>query len=356
MEERKSKRIYWIDVAKIIAMVLIILSHTIAYSNELKWLYKYVCSFHVAFFFVISGLTFKIERYSNYNEFIKEKFKKIMIPYFIFTILFLIPYIIMGNSVATNLDRSDIKFDIGKSIIGIFYGNGHDNYLRQNSSLWFLPCLFTTECIFYFIEKWNHKNKYYIAIILSIMIGMLDYYFLPFRLPWGFDIAICMIAFFTIGKIISQREVKETIINTKIKKICMAVLFIIIGMFLQNYNTTVMYMHNNYGKYMIFVISAIFSILGYINLIKLCPYSKILEYAGKRTLAILIFHKLIVVAFQTKIKIVAKLLKSGTILEQIASAIFVIMLSIVISLIIEKIVIKIAPIALVIQKKEKKEQ
>lgn len=60
--------------------------------------------------------------------------------------------------------------------------------------------------IFCFIEKSNHKNKYYIVITFLIVIGMLEYYFLPFRLPWGFDIAICMITFFTMRKIIGQKK------------------------------------------------------------------------------------------------------------------------------------------------------
>ena len=151
--ESKKERIYWIDAAKIIAMFFIVLSHTIAYSEKLQWLYKYVSSFHVVLFFTISGLTFCIEKYHNYKEFFIKKFKSIMVPYFVFAVLFLIPLYMFGNSAAQDLGRTDIDIGVTKSIIGIFYGNGHDNYLRQNSALWFLPCLFVVENIYYFQQK-----------------------------------------------------------------------------------------------------------------------------------------------------------------------------------------------------------
>ena len=352
MEVTKVKRIYWIDLAKIFAMFLIIISHTIAYSSELQWLYKYVSSFHVAFFFVISGLTFKIEKYDNYKIFIKEKFKRIMVPYFVFAILFLIPYIFLGTGVAKDLERADIDFNIQKSILGVFYGNGHDNYLRQNSSLWFLPCLFVTEAIFYFIEKNKNKYKYYIAIILSIIFGAIDSYLLPIRFPWGFDIAICMIAFFAIGKIIvNVMNVIDKKKNNKILYALIGIACIVIGAILQIFNDKVMYMHNKYGNYIIFIISAIFSIAGYIFLIKQCKNNKILEYAGNRTLAILIFHKIIVILFQTKIDFTEQLLKNGNILEEIIITLLVILISIIGSLIIEKICDKLCPWTLGIYKK-----
>lgn len=352
MEKEESKRIYWIDAAKIIAMVLIVLSHTIAYSDKLQGLYKYVSSFHVALFFTISGLTFSINKYCNFKKFFKTKFKRIMIPYLVFAVLFLIPFLILGATIASNLNRNDIDINLKHSIIGIFYGNGNDNYLRQNSSLWFLPCLFVTEMIFYFVEKNKNKNKYYITILFSIVIGMLDYYFLPFRMPWGFDIAICMLAFFALGKIISNR--KSMVIKNNVLTVCISLTLIIIGGIIQCFNTNVMYMHNEYGNYFIFIISAFFSVIGYTFLISKIHYNKVLDYAGKRTMAILIFHKIFVLVFQTKITPISNLLKTGNVIEQIVCSIIVVIISIVLSLIIEIVVNKICPWMLGNIKKERK--
>ncbi len=354
--KEESKRIYWIDAAKIIAMFLIVLSHTIAYSEQLQWLYKYVSSFHVVLFFTISGLTFYTKKYHNYKEFFIKKFKSIMVPYFVFAVLFLIPLYMFGNSAAQDLGRTDIDIGVTKSIVGIFYGNGHDNYLRQNSALWFLPCLFVVENVYYFIEKLKTKKKYLIAMIGSLIIGALDYYFLPIRLPWGLDIGFVMIFFFTIGKLLmnydDQKE-KQILKNRKIQ-IVLSICFIIIGLILQSFNDRVMYMHNQYGNYGLFIISAFFSTVGYIYFIKNIPYSKFLQYAGQRTMSILIFHKLIVVLFQTKIKPIANLLnESPSFLVELLTALAIVFVSIVLSLIVDKIISKVCP-ELLGEKRERK--
>ena len=354
--EAKKERIYWIDVAKIIAMFFIVLSHTIAYSEQLQWLYKYVSSFHVVLFFMMSGLTFSISRYKNYKEFFIKKLKTIMVPYFVFAVLFLIPLYMFGNDTAKELGRTNINFGITKSIVGIFYGNGHDNYLRQNSALWFLPCLFVVENIFYFIEKIKSNKRYLFAMIASLFIGALDYYFLPIRLPWGMDIAFVMVFFFALGKILmnSMSQRTNTILNDSKPQLIMAVCFVAIGLVLQNLNDRVVYMHNKYGNYAIFIVSATFSAVGYLYIIRNIPKIKMLQYAGQRTMSILIFHKLIVVLFQTKIKPIADLLnKNPNWFIELLIALFVVIISIAICLIAEKIVDKVCP-ELLGKKRERK--
>lgn len=344
MEEKK-KRIYWIDAAKIVAMFLIVLAHTIAYSEKLVWLKKYLNSFHVVLFFVISGYIFNTVKYKNYKEFFINKFKSTMVPYFVFATLFLIPLFLFGSDAANELGRNDINMGIGKSIIGIFYGNAHDNYLRQNSALWFLPCLFTLENIYYFIEKSKNKYKYLLAILISLLVGALDYYFLPIRLPWGLDIAFVMVFFFSIGKLLSKLDVKEIKKkNVNRKQIWLSLIFIICGLILQNFNGEIMYIHNYYSNYSLFIISATLSVIGYIYLIKLIPRFKFLQYAGQRTMSILIFHKIIVVLFQTKITPIANLLNQNQYwIVELFFALIVAIISIMLSLIADKIITYFCP-------------
>lgn len=343
--EKEYKRIYWIDSAKIIAMILVMTTHTIAYSEHLGTLYKYISSFHVPLFFLISGLTFNISKYYNYKEFFLKKFKTIVIPYLIWAILFLIPYIVLGNNVAESLDVNVGTSGI-KQIIGIFYGNGHEGYLKQNTSLWFLTCLFTLENIYYFIEKSKNKNKYYIAMLISIILGLLDYYFLPIRLPWGLDIAIVMVLFFTIGRlIINQSKTKKKRV-TDTKKFLLAIACIIVGYFIQSLNTNVGCVNREFGNYLLFIISAIFSVIGYIFIIIMLPYNKVIQYAGMRTLAILIFHKVPVLLFQTKLGRITMLLKDSNMIIELLFSIVIIGISIIFSLLTEKVIMKICPIML----------
>lgn len=346
MEEKivKTKRIYWIDLAKIIAMIFVMLAHTIAYSQHLEFLYKYINSFHIPLFFLISGLTFNINHYNQYKSFLKKKIKTLIVPYIFWAVIFLIPYILLGNVVSNSLQIGE-QNNSAKQIIGIIYGNGHDDYLKQNTPLWFLPCLFVTENIFYFIEKIKCNKKYYITMLVAAILGGLDYYLSPIILPWGIDIAIVMLVFFSMGKIIFNhiKENEKVKTNKKIYQLIFAVICIIIGILIQIFNSNVACVNKNFGNYFIFMISALFSVIGYILLIRKLPYSRIMQYAGQRTLAILIFHKIPVLLFQTKLGFFTELLKNSNAIIEFVMSILVIIISLMFSLLIEKAIVKLCP-------------
>ena len=85
-------RIIWIDVLRGISMLLIVYGHIIIHCDKLGELTKYIVSFHVPIFFLISGFVFSVKENMNYKTYIWKKFKRVMIPYFVFGFLFLIPF------------------------------------------------------------------------------------------------------------------------------------------------------------------------------------------------------------------------------------------------------------------------
>ena len=72
-------RIRWIDNAKGIAILLIIIGHT---STKLSgfWNFQFVYGIHLVVFFLLSGYTFKKKTLTE--EWINSKFKRLMVPYF----------------------------------------------------------------------------------------------------------------------------------------------------------------------------------------------------------------------------------------------------------------------------------
>lgn len=69
------KRIAWIDCAKGIAMLLVILGHTVANNgNAIEQMIRGgIFSFHMPLFFILSCVTFKFS--GDNNEFIKKQKK-----------------------------------------------------------------------------------------------------------------------------------------------------------------------------------------------------------------------------------------------------------------------------------------
>lgn len=330
----KTNRIEWLDSSRAMAIILIVVSHILVRMQHFDVVFKIISAFHVPIFFMISGYFFN--RKKTFRVFLKSNFKSYMIPYFTFAFLYLIPYFLFKDNIAANLNvRSNNAFLL--SIIKIFLGNGHNYALQQNSSLWFLPCFFVTKIILYFLYK--NFDKYEVTkkniLIISCLIAFLGYLnmFKPFRLPWGIDIAIIMIPFMLIGKLIISK------INSNSSKwIYFLCLFIGLVFALENGNVECMNFH--FGNYLFFIISAFTLSISFLGLVKYVLNCRTFQYIGKHTISILVFHKIIVLIFQTKLGVLSEQLLYGIqpiqILLLIITLITSILLSIGLGLILEK--------------------
>lgn len=146
------KRIPAIDIARGFAIIFIVFGHTAAYSGHLGAFVKFVAGFHVVLFFILSGYLFSVKENEKFSTFLKNKFCRIMVPYFVWSVAFLIPYMILGKATADALGVN-ASFDIGRNLAEIAYGVGADGKLKQNTSLWFLPALFSMNIVFFGLIK-----------------------------------------------------------------------------------------------------------------------------------------------------------------------------------------------------------
>lgn len=82
-----------------------------------------------------------------------------------------------------------------------------------NGALWFIPCLFSIELLYYFIAKLKNNTKIFITIILIYIIGFLlrKYTYIA---PFGIGAAMIGIIFYGIGHI-TKNKIK-TSHNSKI--------------------------------------------------------------------------------------------------------------------------------------------
>ena len=96
--QSKSNRIAYIDAAKGIGILLMILGHTGMYGLPVV-MHKMIYSFHMPMFFIISGFLFNTKKYENvaFSKFIKREFIKYIIPYFVFAAVIPCGYLIFGK-------------------------------------------------------------------------------------------------------------------------------------------------------------------------------------------------------------------------------------------------------------------
>lgn len=333
-----SKRINYIDIARAFAIILIVFGHTIVHNGNTYWLYKLIYSFHIVLFFIISGYVYKEKK--EIKTFIKQKFFSLMVPYFIFSILFLIPYFIFGNDVNSAIN-SEGKFNLLLLLKEIIYGTGANGALKQNTSLWFLPALFSTEVFYKVLMKKITKLNPYLKFLILLLISYLSTK-ITVIMPWGINTALTLTLFFYLGIVMKKNHTIEKISKNKWYFLVIIILSISC-LFLYQYNITVSCVNYQYGNYVIFLFISIVISLFILLISYKIKNSKILEFIGKNTLSILLFHKIIILIFQTKIPFSKSILLTGTSYKCIIIAIMISILAIVISILIGTIIQKYFP-------------
>lgn len=186
-----NNRIKWIDIAKFIGIFLVFVGHL---GNRAGLIYKFVWNFHVPLFFFLAGCTEKIvnDKLKNKNvkikEYVVKNFKKIIIPFFLFSFLSMIIYFIINNN-ANNI----------KEIL-IIVLNGCIRNQFVAGSLWFLTCLFFMKIIFYFIKKIFKHN--YIVVLICIVSSFVMYHYIMKGNPtwiYNIDSALYYIVYYAFG-------------------------------------------------------------------------------------------------------------------------------------------------------------
>lgn len=331
-------RIKYIDIAKSIAIIIIVIGHTLVHSQHCSGIFRFLYMFNIALFFILSGYTFKIN--CDFKPFIKRKFVRIMIPYFAWSTFFIIPYLIFGSKIGDSLGTTQ-TFNIFRIIKNTLYGNGIDNALKQNTSLWFLPALFSMECFYYFIIKIKNDKYDIVKFPILFIIGVVSAKFLSIHLPWGINTVIQIgVGTFYTGYLLAKYDIFK-----KIFKPYYMVFFLLIGIAAILINTdNINYVNYTYGNYFIAFIIGISISLIIIYISYLIKENKVMEYIGRNTMGILIFHKIIILIIQTKLGNVSNLLRNSNLLIELLLTFFAVAISIIFSLIVTKIIRKICPI------------
>jgi fucose 4-O-acetylase-like acetyltransferase len=217
-------RVRLYDNLKVLAVILVLVGHStylaigttyggVNYPAEfgLSRLYNLFLNlvgkiylFHMPLFLFISGglfyMSFSKGKFS-FEMMISNKFKRLIIPYIAYGILYNIPIKLIAN-----------YYTIGNVPRAIVY----DTFLGQNvvQHIWFLPTLFFITIIFYIIYcilmKENDKYALILLIILTIFSSQIN-----ITAPGIKNLVILLISFF-IGAMFEKRRIKfEKILTNK---------------------------------------------------------------------------------------------------------------------------------------------
>lgn len=141
-------RIEYIDIAKGILIVLVVLGHITTLPHILVYGMKAVItSFHMPAFFIISGMLTRVDKLqkTSVKQFLLSKSRRLLIPYVFFEVTGgLWQMLLMGTE----------NVNIRGILCGIFTIHCHVG------ADWFLPTLFFAEICIYFLAKLRSKQCY----------------------------------------------------------------------------------------------------------------------------------------------------------------------------------------------------
>lgn len=209
----RNQRIDWIDIAKGIGILLVILGHSVQFGGIV---HNLIFSFHMPLFFVLSGLVYK---YSDNKTFIIKKIKVLIIPF--------ISFYIIGVTTSLMIPSWRSGLSIKGVIKDIYLANPS---VANVSSIWFLVCMFVVVVTFNLIQKFDIKIQYFI-IAICLIIGfiypsiMTKLTFLPDRrLPFNIEVSFVAIFFFAMGVWMKKYITNSKVFVSSCIMFCMAFL------------------------------------------------------------------------------------------------------------------------------------
>lgn len=258
-------RIHWLDVVRGIAIIFVVLGHTsIPGEVGVKW----ISSFHMPLFFVISGYCYKQK---SLGELFKRRLKTMIIPYFAFYGIYILVELFLNIRA---FDESLISH-----IVDIILGN--------DVMLWFLVALFLVELIYTLLTNYISSTKMLTVIVVVLAaIGFLlaqNHIELCYRIHTAF----IMIGFYHLGVWVSRKNFFEA---GYLKSVLWMLFLCIINIATMFFNVHIDVRTGVYGNYVLFYIAAISGSFLIFFVGKLINKSKLLELLGRNTLCIYAFN------------------------------------------------------------------
>lgn len=287
-----TKRIEWIDIAKGIGIILVVIGHI----SQIKVLNEIIYSFHMPLFFMISGFLHK-----NKNDFIKHKVRTIIFPYIFFSIITFIYWFFIESKFRNQ--QVSLKY-----LINIFIACGGEKNYPYNAPMWFLPCLFMTEILFNILQKLEKKYTNIIIVILGIC-G----YFYPkifsIRMPFCLDVMMVAICFYYIGFMIRpiMSKINDMNIEKSFKISIGAIILMVLTVFLAVFENGANMNELKYNNMILFYLTAILGSVS-IMILSMNLRSEVIKDIGKNSLIIMCIHEPVK---RVIIVLCSKLLKTG---------------------------------------------
>lgn len=246
-----SRRLAYVDLAKCVALCLIIIAHTQWYVRV-----SFFDDMRLITFWICAGFT------SRPDVNLKRK-SRLIVNYFVMTAICMIVSVFYFK-----LPFS--PFDLTGALYARFclypdpFAPGNTALMPLcNSVLWFLPALFTSYCLFKIIMMLRGFGRQAAACAVSIAIGS-ALTLLPFLLPWSADSAFIFAVFMCMGQWVRKYDLFRHV------RLPLAIACLILYAVLAHFTGYINLSIRNYGNCWPLLLPTAF--FGVLTLLLLCRY------------------------------------------------------------------------------------
>lgn len=269
------KRIDFIDLAKGICIIMVVVGHCGAPIEIPGW--EIV---RMPLYFILSGLFFK--DYGGWVQFLVQKTNKILIPFLFFYVLGNICYYLVQFLLP------DLLITEARGIFDLF-----NNRQFFNGPIWFLLCLFWCNVIFCTISLYISKDSF--RIVLVCLLGALGWYMgnvLHLFVPLFIDVALTALPFFAFGYYLKKTEILYPNKYDKYNLLFAIILWGIAFILTKTTHFRLSFHYNGLEGWSTYIIS-ITSVLSILFLCKIIKRIPLVSYMGRYSIILLCTHHLI---------------------------------------------------------------
>lgn len=197
------KRIEYVDVAKGIAILSVIVGHTFSAYDPGSLLNRFIYSFHMPLFFILSGFFYRPQ---DFKTAFGRKVKNLLVPYLI----------INAVRCLIALEKSGFETMLQGYLFPALYGNGSTPKIalclfdvKIVGMTWFLIAMFVCQVLYLCLEEFSKKygTSMWILVILMAVTGMglNDKVWLPFSI----QPAMSALLFYHAGRLMREKKILE---------------------------------------------------------------------------------------------------------------------------------------------------
>lgn len=279
------QRIAWLDMLRGFAMACVIIAHPINIPSDIEmWIY----SFHMPLFFMISGATFRYNKYDSFAQCCRDQAKRLLIPYVVMYVV-CVPFWILNRRILEGSDTSPWNLIIG------FLTANESLGTMSNGALWFLPALFLTSVTYWLLTYLHEHGKVNIAgsIAVCFLLGLFLTTCIDAAFPWHIQCIPMITVFYFMGHagmtaIRDHQATLASIGDSAVAALCVALLAA--GTWAAFDNGKISVHSNSYGTLALALIGIVGISGGLTLMFMRLPVIKPLDFIGKQSIIFLGYH------------------------------------------------------------------